>query len=378
MLIILLCITILYLIMIGSFIVGFDKIKPFNLTDKDAVNNFSIIIAFRNEIKNLPILLASLGSLNYPKNKFELIFVNDDSEDNSEEIIKSFFSKGDENSNISYRILQNDRESNSPKKDAITLAINHTRYDWIVTTDADCLIPPFWLDALDGFIYQEGSDAVVMPVGYYELDSFLKRFQGLDLMSLQGSTIGAFGIGKPFLCNGANFAYQKALFNQVKGFKNNDHVASGDDIFLLEKFLKAGNCAVNYLMNEKALVLTKPQETFKSLVSQRKRWAAKTGAYNNLFGKLVAIVVFAMNGALLCLPLLFFAGFISLKALLYFWLIKVSIDFLLLFKTIRFFEKDQLLFSYLWSSLLYPFFNVYVGITSIFSNYKWKGRDYNR
>ena len=58
-------------------------------------------------------------------------------------------------------------------------------------------------------------------------------------MSLQGSTVGGFGIGHPFLCNGANLAYKKHHFIQLNGFKGNDTIASGDDIFLFEKFIHA-------------------------------------------------------------------------------------------------------------------------------------------
>ncbi|MEM6516984.1 MAG: glycosyltransferase [Bacteroidota bacterium] len=378
MLLILLGITILYVTLIGSFIFGFDKVASFEMTDVEAKHKFSVVIPFRNESENLNALLASLARLNYPKDKFEVLFVNDASEDNSEEVIHSFFKKKNQKRNFNYSILQNIQQSNAPKKDAITLAIATSKFDWIVTTDADCTVPEFWLDVIDAFIQQKKCDMLVMPVGYQELNTFLKRFQALDMLSLQGSTIGAFGIKKPFMCNGANFAYKKGLFKKVDGFKNNNHMASGDDIFLLEKFLKQKKTSVKYLKNKKTLMFTKPEDSFKLLVAQRKRWASKTGGYNNLFGKLTAILVFIMNGALVCSPLLFFAHLISLKAFLYFWLIKVSIDFLLLFKTSRFFEQESLLSSYFFSSLLYPFFNVYIAITLVFSNYKWKGRQYKR
>ena len=378
MLFIILGITILYVSLIGSFVFGFDKVTPFEMTDVEPKLKFSVVVPFRNESKNLPALLNSFENLNYTKEHFELLFINDASNDDSETVITSFFKKHKRASQFNFRILQNVRQSNSPKKDAITLAVDSSKFDWIVTTDADCHVPKFWLDVLDAFIQQRDCDAVVMPVGYNELTTFLKRFQALDILSLQGSTIGAFGIGNPFMCNGANFAYKKALFKKVNGFENNNHVASGDDIFLLEKFLKLKNHKVDYLKNEKVLVLTKPQATIKLLVAQRKRWAAKTGGYGNLFGKLTAITVFMMNGALVCSPLLLFAGFITLKTLLYFWLIKVAIDFLLLFKTSRFIEQEALLLSYLWSSLFYPFFAVYIVVASLFSNYKWKGRSYKR
>jgi hypothetical protein len=64
----------------------------------------------------------------------------------------------------------------------------------------------------------------------------LHHFQQLDIASLQGATIGSFGINKGFMCNGANFVYQ-ILFQELNGFHGNDTIASGDDVFLLQKRL---------------------------------------------------------------------------------------------------------------------------------------------
>jgi hypothetical protein len=68
----------------------------------------------------------------------------------------------------------------------------------------------------------------------YDCKTASHHFQQLDLVSLQGATIGSFGIGKGFMCNGANLAYKKSLFQELNGFRN-DTIASGDDVFLLQK-----------------------------------------------------------------------------------------------------------------------------------------------
>ncbi len=281
-------------------------------------------------------------------------------------------------SEIEYRVLQNVRTSGSPKKDAITLGVDQAKFDYIVTTDADCAVPKFWLDGLDEFIQKNKMDCVVLPVSYENQSGFLNRFQMLDILSLQGATIGGFGVHKPFLCNGANFAYSKKAFEEVHGFKGNDHISSGDDIFLLEKFIKRNKKSVDYLKSGKVIVLTQAQPNLKALISQRLRWAAKTTNYKNNFGKITGLIVFAMNGSLVCSPLIFLAGIISLKTLTYVWLIKIAIDFLLLFKTARYFEQESVLSSYFLSCLIYPFFCVYIAFISMFVGYKWKGRSYKK
>jgi cellulose synthase/poly-beta-1,6-N-acetylglucosamine synthase-like glycosyltransferase len=312
--------------------------------------------------------------LNYARHKFELLFVDDDSEDNSVELIRRKLSK----TTIDFSIITNEQHSNSPKKDAITKAISQSKYEWIVTTDADCILPKYWLDSFDCFIQKNNTKFIVAPVTYFKATSFLKRFQLLDFLSLQGVSIGAFGIQKPILCNGANLAYTKALFLELEGFKGNSDISSGDDIFLLQKALPKYSDKIHYLKAESAIVQTAPQHNVKNLVSQRVRWAAKTSSYNSLFGKLTGIIVFLMNGFLVCSPLLLLANFITYKTLVYTFIIKFGIDFLLLFKTARFFNQESYLASFVFSSFIYPFFSVYVVFISVFKGYKWKDRAYSK
>lgn len=375
MLIIIFIITLAYLLLIGSLVYGFDKVSHFTLEDTSAQTQFSVVIPFRNEAENLPQLLKSISELNYPKALFEISFVDDDSTDDSVTIIEAFLGNS---KSIDFSILKNDRLTNSPKKDAITTAINKAKYDWIVTTDADCELPNYWLDIFDDYICKNNAKVLVAPVTYCAASSFFERFQLLDILSLQGATIGGFGIQKPFLCNGANLAYRKAFFNIINGFDGNFNIASGDDIFLLEKAIKQDKKSVHYIKNEKLIVKTKAQPNFKTLKSQRIRWAAKTTSYTNAFGKLTGFLVLLMNALLVCIPILYLLQIISLKALVYTFIIKFLIDFLLLFKSARFFNQEHYLSSYLFSSLIYPFFSVYIAFVSMFKGYKWKGRAYHK
>lgn len=365
--------TLIYLILIGSFVLGFDKISVFKLENKPSVTTFSIVIPFRNEAKNLPTLLNSVSSLSYPKHLFEIIFIDDASEDNSAEIIKNYIT---ENSNIF--ILKNERNSNSPKKDAITKAIKYAKNEWIVTTDADCQLPELWLNSYDEFIQKNNALCIAAPVTYKPESNFCNTFQLLDILSLQGATMGGFGIKKPFLCNGANFAYTKQLFNNLYGFDGNTNTASGDDIFFLEKALKKHPKQTFYLKCNEAIVITKAQQTWTDLIAQRIRWAAKTSAYNSWFSKLTAFTVLLMNALLICLTLLAFIGAFKTKTLIYVLIIKFSIDLNLIYKSALFFNQKGVLKLYAFGFLVYPFFSVYVAVISIFFGYEWKGRYFKK
>ena len=126
-----------YFLCILVLVYGFRKVPIFTSEMAQNKTRFSVIIPFRNEAENLPILLKSIENLNYPPELFEVIFVNDASEDISEKIISEAIKK----SRFSIKLFQNKRISNSPKKDAISEAIKNSNFEWIVTTDADCELP---------------------------------------------------------------------------------------------------------------------------------------------------------------------------------------------------------------------------------------------
>lgn len=374
-------ITILYLILIGGFIIGFDRIPVFKLEDVPSKTKFSVIVPFRNESNHLPDLLKSIEGLNYDKSLFEVIFVDDDSDDDSVEIIEKVLDTKSSKENFTQtdiRVISNERKTNSPKKDAITSAINKAKYDWIITTDADCVLPKYWLDSFDEYIQKTDTKCIAAPVTYHSNTSFLNRFQLLDILSLQGATIGGFGIKEPFLCNGANFGYQKELFKTLNGFDGNTNIASGDDIFLLEKIAKKHPKKLHYLKCEHAIVKTNSQPTWNTLISQRLRWAAKTSAYNNWFGKLTGLVVLLMNTLLIALALLTVIGVFKTKTLFYILVIKFNIDFYLIYKSATFFNQKKSLKYFIFAFLIYPFFSVYITFISIFKDYKWKGRTFKK
>ncbi|MFD1616379.1 glycosyltransferase family 2 protein [Gelatiniphilus marinus] len=372
-------IAVLYLLLIGSFVLGFDKVPVFMLKDIKAKTTFSVIIPFRNEAENLPHLLASIDALAYPNHLYEIILVDDESGDDSVEIIKKNLDtipikNASTRTNIS--IIKNNRTSNSPKKDAITTAIKQAKHNWIITTDADCILPKYWLNSFDEFIQTTTSKCIIAPVTYTSKHGFLNRFQLLDMLSLQAATIGSFGIKKPFMCNGANFAYKKALFLELNGFDGNNNIASGDDIFLLEKAVKTHPKNVNYLKCEHAIVTTKTQPTWSKLKVQRIRWAAKTSAYNNMFGKLTGLLVLLTNTLIISLLLLVLLSAFNLKIFVFILIIKWNIDFYLIYKSASFFNQKKVLKTYVFGFLLYPLFSVFIAFVSLFKGYKWKGRHF--
>lgn len=366
----------IYLICLLILLYGFKKVKILSDSNTTPALHFSIIIPFRNESSNLPFLLESIQALNYPREMFEIIFINDESDDNSEKIIRKSINTND----FSIQLIQNKRSSNSPKKDAISEGIKHAQFNWIITTDADCTFTANWLKTLDSFIssvsHKINPMMICGPVLYISDGSFLKEFQQLDGLSLQAVTMGSFGLDHPILCNGANMAYRKNAFVEVQGFSGNDHLASGDDIFLMEKFKTAFPNQVLFLKSRNAVVFTKPQPSWKSVILQRIRWASKTSQQKNIFSQTLGIVVLIVNIIFLILPILVFLDYKNSFPYLILLLLKTLADYFLVRKTVAFFNLNPNFFKFLYFPYIYSGIIILVLFGSFKGNYSWKDRQY--
>ena len=370
-------ITLLYLLAMLFLLFGINKLpKPSgkNLAEKCS---FSIVIPLRNEAENLPDLFNSLLKLKYPPEKFEILLVNDASEDISEALCENFC---EENPHFNICLLQNKHHSKSPKKDALLTGISTSKMDYILTTDADCVVPEAWLERFNSVLIEEQAILVAGPVMLKPEVSkmgFWRQFQEMDFLSLQAATLGGFGVNIPFMCNGANLCYSKKAFWKVNGFEGNNHIASGDDVFLLEKFQITG-LKTAFLTSREAVVLTAAAGGLKKMFWQRIRWAGKTSATKNSFGKGMGLLVFLMNFLLCAAFILWIFELFPLKLFLGMFLVKFNVDFLLIHRAAKFFGRERSLKSYVWSSMFYPFFSSCVGILSIFSGYNWKNRHFRK
>jgi glycosyltransferase involved in cell wall biosynthesis len=365
--IVLYIIIFIYCLAIIVLIYGFTKVNTIEYIALTPKTKFSIIVPFRNEAENLPILLASLSKLNYPMELFEVILVDDESEESFK--ISSLKFK--------VSIIKNIRVSNSPKKDAIVTAMQIITTDWIITTDADCVVNTNWLLTLDNYIQLHDVAMIAGAVTYDCGNSFLHHFQQLDLSSLQGATIGSFGINKGFMCNGANFAYTKSFFKKLNGFEGNDGIASGDDVFLLQKAIAKSPGKVHYLKSQNNIVVTKPLNDWKSLFYQRIRWASKTSSYQSTFGKGLGLLVFAGNLSWLFLFGSWILDLTNFQNVFLLYTLKFSVDTVLIYKANQFLTKTKVQYLIL-SSLFYPFFSTSVALYSLFGKYEWKGRSFTK
>ena len=361
-----------YAIAMLFYAIKFKKFDIQKLNKSAPQTKFSIIIPFRNEVENLPNLIKSLSELDYPEALFDIYFIDDFSEDDSKltclKYIKKFKLKNSE-------VLINQNLAISPKKSAVLTALQFVESGYVLTTDADCLLPDQWLLHFDEHIQKYKSVLVAGAVCIATEKPFWSRFQVLDLMSLQVVGLGSFNTKYPLMCNAANLAYEVKTLKGLQAFHKHQQHISGDDIFNLQVFQQAGK-KISALVHPEALVWTKAESSFKKLTQQRIRWASKTKFYDNKILIGLGLLVFISNLILvLCFPLLLVTDDFE-KVLWLIWLIKLSVDFMVLKTGQKFFKPGICMRDYVLMLIVYPFVNLYFAMFSFLGKFTWKGRQY--
>lgn len=371
-----------YILLILYYKAGWMQLPSFTSTNKELHTKITVIVPARNEERTIGNCLTSILQQNYPQQLFEVIVIDDFSEDNTAAVVNSY-----NNSNVKLFSLGNyitANETQSYKKKAIELAIQQATGELIVTTDADCVVLPNWLNTIAAFYEKTQAAFIAMPVVIKPATGFIGIFQSLDFMMLQGIT--AASVHKKFhsMCNGANLAYTKQAFTAVNGFKGIDNIASGDDMLLMHKIYKQYPQKVFFLKSKEVIVQTLPVNTVAEFFNQRIRWASKADKYDDKRIFAVLLVIYLFNVLLLLLPNMALVKNYQLPIINYSLSIAAAWLVLLLCKTVaelfflipvaRFFSMPHLLW---WFPLMQPFHIIYTviaGWLGKFGTYKWKGR----
>ncbi|MBK9015256.1 MAG: glycosyltransferase [Saprospiraceae bacterium] len=345
----------------------------------------SVIIPARNEATNLPKCLASIAKQSYPATLFEVILLDDHSEDDTFLLAQSIAERqanlrlvrlGGEGASDGVTLSHAVTNLAIGKKATIETGIALATGDLIVCTDADCLLPPDWLWLLAAFFEEKRAKFIAAPVNFHRENNWLQRFQSLDFLGMMGVTGAGFQAGSGLLCNGANLAYPKAVFQEVGGFEGIAGLASGDDMLLLHKVAKRHPDGVFFLKNRAATVFTEAQPDLRSFVSQRLRWASKSRSYEDWQVTLRLSVVFLLSWAIvLNLLLTCWLGWPLAMLALGLFLAKTVVDFRFLGELCRYFGRRDLMHNYLLSQGMHIAYIISIGtLANLVKRYEWKGR----
>jgi poly-beta-1,6-N-acetyl-D-glucosamine synthase len=362
-----------YFILIFLFIWGWKKNFPINQFSINPSTLFlSVVIAIRDEEKNLPALLNNLVLQKYPSEFYEVVFSDDGSTDNSLAIINKFIS---DNKLKNFYCISPSKTSNSGKKEAIKRAIEFAHGSIIIASDADCRSTEDWLKTIAHVFHHSEYQMVIGPVIIDTTDDqFFTKLQALEFMSLTGSTGGAANIGLPIMCNGANLAFRKEAWKECEPAAQGKELSSGDDIFLLHSFSQKYPGKILFLKDPKAIVLTQPSGSIRAFFSQRSRWAGKSTSYSDAFTIFTGLIVAGLNVIMGILFLLALVKSHFIYPLLISFSIKMMVDSVLLLHVSGFTKQRTLLWLFPLVSILYPFYVTTTIFLAIFTNQSWKSR----
>ncbi|MBB6611986.1 glycosyltransferase [Pontibacter sp. Tf4] len=331
----------------------------------------SVIIPVRNEAANILHLLQDLENQTYPKHLFEVIVVDDHSEDATKTIVSDFAKTS--TLTIKYVELKSYVKCNG-KKAAVQKGIELAEGELLVFTDGDCRVQPEWLQ-LYAYSFQTHQPKFISgPVSFCNTYSLLERMQLVEFASLIGIGGASISMGKPNMCNGANLAYTKRAFNEVNGFIGNEGIASGDDEFLLHKISQKHPEKILFLKHKQAIVYTEARKTISSFLSQRIRWASKWRAYQQWHVKLLALIVFTVNLLLFVGLGMAIVGVLPASVFISAIVAKFAVDFLFLSRILSFLGRKQYIWYMLPLQLVYIPYVVVTAVLGLTGRYRWKGR----
>ena len=230
-------------------------------------------------------------------------------------------------------------------------------------------MPSKWLSLYHAYISKEQPVFVAAPVMFIKTAGVLNQFQILDFLALQGITAASVGAGKHSMSNGANLAFEKAAFIAVGGYQGVDHIASGDDMFLMHKMKKTLAKPIGYLFHPDAIVLTDAMPSWRQFIMQRIRWSSKARYYDDrsIFWVLLLVYLFNLSFLLMCL----LGDFKSLLIALAF---KTFFELFFLDPVAQFFHKKEELRYFPLYQPIHIVYNIVAGLFGQIKTYTWKGR----
>jgi poly-beta-1,6-N-acetyl-D-glucosamine synthase len=327
----------------------------------------SIVVPFRNEEKNLPILFQHLNSQSHQH--FEVIWVNDDSTDQSEEVLRKLMLT----TSTPSKLIQNKGKA---KKGALLTGIEISRGEIICTTDADCIPSPNWLACILAAYSLPHINMVAGPVMTKSSHFWWDNFQSADWASIVLVSNFFFNTHKPLMCSGANLFFRKSCFFEVNGYAGNEEILSGDDEFLLKKFyIKYGASSIKYVSNPSAVVVTRAHDNLSSMISQRIRWASKWKHHQSGYHAIAAFVPFLVQVLFLLSFLLLSRGVGGQMTFLGLWGSKWMAEKNVLGKVSNHYQSSIPSKHWPVITLFHPFYVLITAIGALRGKYAWKGRN---
>ena len=382
-----------YAVLIGYFAVGFRRVRREAFAAEarhergleETVPFVSVVVAARDEAERIEACLRSILANDYPADRFEVIVVDDFSEDETAAIVQRL----QQSSHPVLATIEEDAVADEAplhlvqmadfaeaatgyKRHALSHGIDHARGSLILTTDADCTVGPRWIGAMASSFTSE-TGFVAGPVRYRPGRSLFGRLQALEFLALIATGAGGIGMGRPNMCNSANVAYRQDVYKQFETLHERSTHPAGDEV-LAQHLAAETPWSVRFCAAPTALVETDPVLNLRAFWTQRRRWAGTGPRYPR------PALVAAILGVYLFYVLLL-AGLVAVWMAPVLWpavalamVLKIASETTLLYPACVHFGQRRLFRYFLPEQLVQIPYVVFVGIAAAVGNTHWKGR----
>ncbi len=362
-----LLVLILYGLMILSFYAGWQKTESLSLTPQEPSVKVSVLIAVRNEAANLHGIFGALERQDYPDSLWEVVFVDDHSDDRSAELLLEFCHRHE-----NARLIRLDGISGG-KKLALEAGQRVVTGDLILMTDADCIPASTWITSMAGFFKLTSAGLILGPVDLAPSVTLTEKLQRTEFISLMAASAGSCGLGHPIMAHGPNMAVPTRIYREFAGDLN-ARFSSGDDVFFLGRLKGDSNNIVRFNRSRDALVSTRPAKSLLGFFSQRRRWASKARGYKDPAMVAATLLVFITSVQLLTTAVLAIFGAGQWGFLLLLMTIKLLSDLPLLSAALAFYRFGAGLAFIMPLQVLYPIYVSITGLIALTGKFEWKGR----
>ncbi len=279
----------------GSKVQRFEGSKVQKL--KGSELGCSVVICAKNEGENLLEFLPTILEQDYPL--YEVIVVNDGSEDNTAEVLAQF---AQQYKHLHLTFVPRQAQVRSSKKLALTIGIKAAQYDYILLTDADCRpASKHWIaDMMGGFSQDErtkdkgqrtkdegqrtedgGRRTFELVLGYgayLKEKTIVNRFIQYDTLFNGLQYMGLAIAHHPYMGVGRNLAYKKETFFANKGFAGLLNARAGDDDLFVNKVATHKN--TNVVLTRDSITWSIPKHTYRDWLIQKERHLGVSPQYN--------------------------------------------------------------------------------------------------
>jgi cellulose synthase/poly-beta-1,6-N-acetylglucosamine synthase-like glycosyltransferase len=349
---------------------NWKKHKLVATTGISEASGVSILIPVRNEEEHIVACIASILSNDYPSDAFEILVLDDHSDDHTFSMVNNMTSEV-----ISIHALP---PGVNGKKEAISHGVQQAKFPIILCTDGDSMVGKHWVRS-HASRYMDPNVSMCTGIVAVEKNHKLSgNFQFFDFAATMAIT--AFGLTNHqfYLCNGANFSYRKSVFNRLNGYEGNKHISSGDDLFLLHKLAAVQPDSICFIYSQDGTVVTKAEKSWEDLINQRVRWASKAMKTTDKMLALIQISVFSfvLFTWLCAFILLIHPSHSLIVALLIAIGVKMVTDYVFLRHLSKDYDRVDAMKYFLPSFFIYYAHIIFSGIIAVLApKYIWKGRD---